>query len=155
MSAVRIIFNVMSYCCMMQDHLWIGKLGSMENMPAVKWFFYVWIARLAALVWWICGCFSWNLSSTSVIRVFKALRDLLSKWCSYGLKPCLTSFYCIALYTVSSFVSDLLFMGWDRMAFASTQYTIIKYFFLFWIRSKNDQFGHCIRCRWLFWSMQG
>ena len=125
---VHIIFNVMPYCCMGWYHRWNGKAGSMELMYVVKWFFHVHIARLEMLNWWICGGVSWNVSSTSLINVFKVLETSLSKLYSYGLKPHLTSFCWIVVWVVTSSVPYLIFMGWGRMVLVSTQYTTITYF---------------------------
>ena len=94
-------------------------------MPYMKRFFHLWIAHLSALKRWICGGFGWKCSSTSVIKAFKYLGDLLSKWCIYGLKPRFTTFFWIMVYAVTSYLSDLTFMGWDRMLLDSKQYTII------------------------------
>ena len=94
---VRSILNVMSECCTRQNHRWIGKSGWMEHTPTMKWFLHMCTTRLATLTWKICGGISWNLSSTSVINIFKDLGYSLSKWCSYGFKPHFTSFFWIVV----------------------------------------------------------
>ena len=62
-----------------QSHLDMGKFGLTDAMPALKWFFHVWIARSARLRWWECGGTSWNLVELFLKAIFKSSEILLSR----------------------------------------------------------------------------
>ena len=88
----------------------IGKFGSVENNPDMKWYFNMMIARLSTLWWCITGEDVWKYIILSRISFWKVGGDLLSIIIYYGLSPLMNrcslmslktrnnSFYFIALW---------------------------------------------------------
>ena len=54
-----IIFNFIVACGSSQHHRCIGKHVSVLEIPALKWYFHVLMARSSALTRWICGSTNW------------------------------------------------------------------------------------------------
>ena len=87
--AGRNMLSVVVACGMSRSQRWVGKVGSVLQSPAIKWFFHVRMARSAALRRCMCGGTSWKSTSLVRLNAFKALDASLSNQWICGRKPLL------------------------------------------------------------------
>ena len=125
--ALQSKFNVKLACGMSRSHSNIRKFGLTDAMPALKYFFHVWIDCSAKLRQWEFGDTNWNFAELDLKACFNSPKILLSNTHTSGLLPVaenLLRIFCHAFVNVSALRS---FTRCSRMHFASKWYPIKTY----------------------------
>ena len=97
----------------------MGKYGSVDQSPAMKWSLNVIIARSAALRRRITGGASFNPMYLDLSYLWKAVEASLSSLMYAGFSPLASRVSCRPLKTRMNSLSDLAFMGCIKILFLS------------------------------------
>ena len=143
-------FNVIHDCYTRWSQCFMGKTGSVEYIPAMKWSLNVLIARSTALRRWITGNYSWNLLSLDLSSIWKAVEDPLSSIMCAGLIPLANRCSCRSLKTQVNLLSDISFIGCIKIILLLFLYITDTYLFqLFYITGNLPVKSVAICLLWL------
>ncbi len=97
----------------------MGKVLGRLAIPAVKWFFQVWMACLAELVQWMSGGMYWWVVHWDSMNSSTSFYVSLSILCNCGLKPRLDRYLYVIWQARRSSSLVWFLMGTDAMKLAS------------------------------------